>query len=55
MIAVLFGFIVITSIAFFVPSMLMKGSQELNASRGIGAASITAIIYVIVVAVIANG
>ena len=55
MIAVLFGFIVITSIAFFIPTLVKPSSQEVNISRGIGAASITAVVYVIIVGFLANG
>ena len=54
MIAVLFGFIVITSIAFFAPTLLKSGTQEVNVNLRIGLASITAVVYLIVVAILAN-
>ena len=55
MIAVLFGLIVITSIAFFAPTFVTEGTQEVKINRGIKAASITAVIYLVVVAFLANG
>jgi len=55
MIAVLFGFIVITSIAFFAPTFVTDGTQEVKINRGIGAASITAVVYVVIVGFLANG
>ncbi len=54
MIAVLFGFIVITSIAFFAPTILMQGDQNVNMNRGIKAASITAVAYLVIVGFLAN-
>lgn len=55
MIAVVFGLVVITSIAFFMPVMLMEGSEEVNKNRGIKAATTIAIIYLVIVAFGANG
>lgn len=54
MLAVLIGFLFITSAAFIVPYMLAGENTERGISRGIGAASITAVIYVIVVGFVAN-
>ena len=55
MIAVLFGLIVITLIAFFAPSFVTDGTQDVKFNRGIKAASITAVVYLIIVAFLANG
>lgn len=55
MLAVLIGFLFITVAAFMVPYMMAGKKTELGISRGIGVASITAVIYVIVVAFVANG
>ena len=54
MVAVLFGFIVITSIAFFIPTLMGNNKQEVNMKRGIRAASITAVVYVVIVGFLAN-
>jgi hypothetical protein len=55
MIVVVLGFILITSIGFFIPSLMAGNSREVNVSRGIGIASIVGVIYVIIVAFIVNG
>lgn len=54
MLAVLIGFLFITSAAFIVPYMMAGENTESGVSRGIGAASITAVIYVIIVGFVAN-
>ncbi len=54
MIAVVLGFIVITSIAFFIPSLMAGNSQEVNVSRGIGIASVVGVVYVVIVAFVVN-
>lgn len=54
MFAVLVGFLFITVAAFIVPYMMPGRNKEARISRGIGVASITATIYVIVVAFAAN-
>lgn len=55
MLAVLVGFLFITVAAFIVPYMMAGENTELGTSRGIGVASTVAVIYVIIVAIVANG
>lgn len=53
--AVLLGFVIITSIAFFVPTLVTNGTDEVKTNRGIKAASVSAVVYLIIVAIMANG
>lgn len=55
MLAVVIGFLFITVAAFIVPYMMAGQKTELGVSRGIGAASVTAVIYVIIVSFAVNG
>lgn len=55
MLAVLIGFLFITSAAFILPYMMAGENTERGISRGIGAASITAVVYVIIVGFAVNG
>jgi len=52
MLGIILGFLAITVAAFIVPYMMAGERKEWGVSRGIGTASIVAVLYVIVVAVV---